>query len=210
MRHLRIVLTALTVVTVAACGSSSTAEPAPSSTAVASTVASTTSTSSTSTTTTTTATTTTTTTTVPALPVPEPPPAPRAPEPRIELATLRIPKLELDTTLLKGVSLTVLDQGPGHWPGTALPGGWGNAVVSAHRTSHGGPFRHLDRLEVGDEVHFDVEGVTHTYRVTGSQIVDPYAMWIVDQKPGRTLTMFACHPPGSTRERIVVFGELLT
>jgi sortase A len=126
------------------------------------------------------------------------------------LGTFRIPKLGLDTTLLKGVSLTVLDQGPGHWPGTADPGGWGNTVVSAHRTSHGGPFRHLDRLEPGDEVHFDIDGVTHTYVVTGGEIVDPYALRIIDQKPGRTLTMFACHPVGSTAERIVVYGELRT
>lgn len=188
-----------------ACGGPTTAEPAASTTTT--TVAAP---PSTTTTTTSTTTTTTTTTTVPPLPVPEPPPDPRAPEPRVELGRFRIPDLDLDTTLLQGVSLTVLDQGPGHWPGTALPGGWGNAVVSAHRTSHGGPFRHLDRLEVGDEVIFEVDGTTHVYEVTGSEIVPPTALWIIDQKPGRTLTMFACHPPGSTAERIVVYGELRT
>jgi sortase A len=192
-----------------ACGGATTAEPAPS-TSTAAGVVTASSTTSSSTTTSTTTTTTTTTTTVPPLPVPEPPPAPRAPEPRVELGRFRIPDLELDTTLLKGVSLTVLDQGPGHWPGTALPGGWGNAVVSAHRTSHGGPFRHLDQLEVGDEVIFEVDGTKHVNEVTGSEIVPPTALWIIDQKPGRTLTMFACHPPGSTAERIVVHGELRT
>jgi sortase A len=204
MRHRRLTLTVLAALAISACGGTSTAEPAPATIAVTTTVATTTTAVTTSTTTTTT------TTTVPPLPVPEPPPPARAPEPRIELGRFRIPELGLDTTLLKGVSLTVLDQGPGHWPGTALPGGWGNTVVSAHRTSHGGPFRHLDQLDVGDEVVFEVEGVTHTYRVTGSEIVDPYALWIIDQKPGRTLTMFACHPPGSTKERIVVYGELQT
>lgn len=193
----------LTVMVLAACATSSTAE-APS---VATTPATT---APVVTTTTSTTTTTTTTTTVPPLPVPEPPPDPRAPEPRIELGTLRIPDLDLDTALLRGVSLTVLDQGPGHWPGTAEPGGWGNTVISAHRTTHGAPFRYLDRLEVGDEVYVDSDGTTHVYVITGSEIVNPDALWIIDQKPGRTLTMFACHPPGSIAQRIVVYGELRT
>jgi sortase A len=196
----------LAVMVLAACGASSTAE----SIATTTLPATSTTTTTTSSTTTSTTSTTSTTTTVPPLPVPEPPPNPRAPEPRIELGTLRVPTLELDTTLLRGVSLTVLDQGPGHWPGTAEPGGWGNTVISAHRTTHGAPFRHLDRLEVGDEVHVDADGTTHTYVVTGSEIVNPDALWIIAQKPGRTLTMFACHPPGSVAQRIVVYGELRT
>ena len=32
---------------------------------------------------------------------------------------------------------------------------------------------------------------------------------LVDQHPGRTLTLFACHPPGSAEFRYVVFGELV-
>jgi sortase A len=35
-------------------------------------------------------------------------------------------------------------------------------------------------------------------------------MWIVEQTPASTATLFACHPPGSTRERIVVHAELAT
>jgi sortase (surface protein transpeptidase) len=35
-------------------------------------------------------------------------------------------------------------------------------------------------------------------------------VWIVDQHPGRTVTLFACHPPGSAEFRYVVFGELVT
>ena len=34
-------------------------------------------------------------------------------------------------------------------------------------------------------------------------------MWIIKQTPARTATLFACHPVGSTKERIVVFLELL-
>jgi sortase A len=47
------------------------------------------------------------------------------------------------------------------------------------------------------------------YAVTGVEIVGPEAMWIVDPTDTPTVTLFACHPPGSTRERIVVYGELV-
>ena len=69
------------------------------------------------------------TTTTATLPVPEAPPDPRAPEPRVELGSIEIPKLGVVRPLLQGITLTTLDQGPGHWPGTALPGQLGNVVI---------------------------------------------------------------------------------
>jgi sortase A len=71
-------------------------------------------------------------------------------------------------------------------------------------------FRDIDQLVPGDEIVFEDAGVRHVYRVTGTQIVDPYAVWIVDPTDTPTATLFACHPPGSTRERIVVFADLVT
>lgn len=138
------------------------------------------------------------------------PPDPRAPEPRIEIGRVQIPEIGVDEVLLQGISLTVLDQGPGHWPGTARPGGYGNAVITGHRTTHGAPFLDLDQLEPGDEIRFETAEGVHVYEVTGSEIVTPDAMWIVEQKPGHTATLFACHPKGSTSHRIVVFAELVT
>jgi len=121
-----------------------------------------------------------------------------------------IPTIGVEEVLLQGISLTVLDQGPGHWPGTAMPGGYGNTVVTGHRTTHGAPFRDLDQLEPGDEIHFEMADGTHVYEVTHSEVVTPDALWIVEQNPGHTATLFACHPPGSTSHRIVVFAELVT
>jgi sortase (surface protein transpeptidase) len=53
-----------------------------------------------------------------------------------------------------------------------------------------------------------LDGTTATYRVTEQLIVEPSALWITDQEPGHTLTIFACHPKGSARQRIVVRGQL--
>lgn len=151
-----------------------------------------------------------TTTTTLALSTPEAPPAdPRADVPVVELGRIRIPSIGLDHPVYEGVWLTVIDQGPGHWPGTPLPGGWGNAVFGGHRVTHSHPFRDLDRLVAGDEIVFDMnDGSTHVYRVTEQFVVQPEDVWIVDQAPGRTLTLFACHPKGSARQRIVVRAEL--
>lgn len=152
------------------------------------------------------------TTTAPALPVPQAVPAdPYAPEAEVVIGRIAIPRLGLDTDLRSGVTLTTLDKGPGHWPGTALPGDVGNVVVAGHRVTHSRPFRHLDRLEPGDDVVFTMsDGAVVTYRTVRSEVVDDEAMWIVTQTPARTATLFACHPPGSARQRFVVHLELVT
>lgn len=138
----------------------------------------------------------------------DPPADPRGFEEQVRLGGISIPKLGLDAPLLEGIRLTTLDNGPGHWPGTALPGEVGNVVVAAHRTSHGGPFRNIDQLIEGDVVLFDTDDGEVEYTVTGTQIVEPDAIWIVDPTDTATATLFACHPPGSVAQRIVVKLEL--
>ena len=142
------------------------------------------------------------------MPVPQTPPAPRANEPVVELGTIEIPRIGLNKSLFEGITLTTLDRGPGHWPGTALPGAMGNVVVGGHRTSKSRPFRHLEQLAPGDEVIFTTDAGRYVYHVTRTEIVTPDAMWIINQTEAYTATLFACNPVGSTKERIVVFLEL--
>lgn len=137
-----------------------------------------------------------------------PPVDPRGFEDQIQLGGISIPTLGVEAPLLEGIRLTTLDNGPGHWPGTAMPGEVGNVVVAAHRTSHGGPFRNIDQLVSGDSVLFNTADGDIEYIVTGTQIVNPDAIWIVDPTDTPTATLFACHPPGSVAQRIVVNLEL--
>jgi sortase A len=130
-------------------------------------------------------------------------------EPEVVVGAIEIPRLGISTYLFEGVTDGTLDRGPGHWPGTAMPGQIGNVVVAGHRVSKHRVFRHLDQLQPGDEVRFTTTAGRFTYRVTGSMVVLPADMWIVSQAPQRVATLFACHPPGSTRERFVVFAELV-
>lgn len=133
-----------------------------------------------------------------------PPRDPYAEEPIREIGIIEIPKIGLRHKLFHGITLRNIDMGPSHWPGTALPGETGNVVIAGHRVTHSRPFRNIDQLVVGDLVHFEVAGVRTTYAVTGSEIVAPTAMRIVEQTSTPTGTLFACHPPGSARQRYVV------
>ncbi|MGH9157044.1 MAG: class E sortase [Acidimicrobiales bacterium] len=125
-------------------------------------------------------------------------------EPLIEIGTIEIPRIGLTHRIFHGISLSSIDEGPSHWPGTAFPGEVGNAVFAGHRVTHSRPFRNIDQLQPGDEVIFTIGGVRSVYEVTGSEVVTPKALEIVNPTPTPTATLFACHPPGSARYRYVV------
>ena len=196
----------------AAC-SASAAEPAPTTTTEAAGATATSSSIATSTSTTASPAVTSTTvapTTTVALPVPAPAPADGAPpEPRLELGTIEIPRIGVSQTLFEGIGLSTLDLGPGHWPGSAMPGQLGNVVVGGHRTSHLRPFRHLEQLQPGDEVIFATAAGRFVYTVEGTEVVTPDTMRIIDQTNARTATLFACEPPHSTTYRMVVHLALV-
>ncbi|MCZ7534912.1 MAG: class E sortase [Acidimicrobiia bacterium] len=142
--------------------------------------------------------------------MPEAPPAdPYADVPVIQIGRIEIPKIGLDHPIYEGVTLTVIDSGPGHWPGTALPGDRGNTVFPGHRVTHSHPFYDLDLLAPGDEVIFHMPEASHTYRVTETLIVVPEDLWVVDQTEVPTMTILGCHPKHSARQRIVVKGDLV-
>ena len=93
---------------------------------------------------------------------------------------MSIPSIDLETPMFEGIWLTTLNHGPGHWPGSAVPGQIGNAVVAGHRTSHNAEFRRLDRLVAGDIVMFTALDGVFDYSVVGTEIVGPDALWIID------------------------------
>lgn len=143
------------------------------------------------------------------VPVPEGLPPDDFVEPEVIIGELVIPALLLSQTIYKGVTLPTLDKGVGYWPGTAMPGHVGNVVLGGHRVSKKKPFRNIDVLVPGDEIYLTTAEGTFVYAVTGTQIVEPTETWIIDQGETATLTLFACHPPHSTKQRIVVFADYL-
>lgn len=133
-----------------------------------------------------------------------------AAEPVIPLGRIQIPKIGVDDEMYEGIRMTTLDYGPGHWPGSAMPGQAGNVVVGGHRTSKHRVFRNVDQLVPGDQIIFSDANGTHVYAVNRVEIVEPSDVWIINPTPTPTATLFACHPPGSTAQRIVVFADLVS
>lgn len=144
-------------------------------------------------------------------PLPDPPPAdPYAPTPQVILGTIEIPKLGVTGNLQEGITLTAINRGPGHWPGTPQPGGIGNMVVAGHRTTYSKPFARIDELIAGDKVVFRTPDGTFVYQVRGVIVVPAQNIGIATQAKGiHTATLFACHPRGSATHRIVAKLALL-
>ena len=108
------------------------------------------------------------------------------------VARLVVPKIALDDIVLEGVTVDVLNGGPGHLPGSALPGDEGNAVVSAHRDRH---FRRLGELSAGDTIVTETEARRVSWRVVGRTVVDKDAP-VIRREKGRVLTLTTCWPIG--------------
>jgi sortase A len=146
-----------------------------------------------------------------ALPVPEDAPTdPYADTPYVVHGTLALPTIGVSQPLHEGVTLTAINHGPSHWPGTAMPGQVGNVVVAGHRTTYTRPFYDLDLLQVGDPLVFTMnDGSVFTYEMTATSIVDPDGMHILSQSSEPTATLFACHPKGSAAHRIVAHFRLV-
>ncbi len=142
--------------------------------------------------------------------------------PAVELgdavALLRIPRLGHDFryAVVEGVRAEHLKKGPGHYPGTAMPGQVGNFVVSGHRTTYAAPFNRVDELERGDELVVEAREARYTYRVTSQDIVEPGEVDVLAPVPGMPglrpirayITLTTCHPEYSAAQRLIVYGVL--
>lgn len=148
---------------------------------------------------------------------PAKPSAPVAPEiPQLPktgelVGRLRIPAIDLDWMVVAGTDGDTLRKGPGAWLYGAYPGAPGNATLSAHRTTYGGPFRRLGDLQKGDQILFtSASGVESVFQVRGMGRVTPKDVYVTDAVPGVRLTLLTCDPPGSSARRLVVQAELIS
>lgn len=130
------------------------------------------------------------------------------------LGYIRIPTIGLERAIVEGVSRDDLRKGPGHYSNTPLPGQAGNAAIAGHRTTYGQPFYDLDKLDPGDVIELETLQGTFYYEVmpqtapdgsiAGHFIVDPTQVDIINDFGDNRITLTACHPKRSARQRIVV------
>ncbi|MBZ0286186.1 MAG: sortase, partial [Anaerolineae bacterium] len=121
---------------------------------------------------------------------------------------LTIPKLNVDQTIVQGTDWEALKLGVGQLLNAVKPGDEsGNLVLSGHNDIYGEVFRYLDQLESGDEFTVRTRTKVYTYRVSGTEIVDPTDVHVLDPRGGATATLISCYPYKVNNKRIVIFAE---
>ena len=81
-------------------------------------------------------------------------------------------------------------------------------VVSAHNDIFGELFREPDRLKPGDEVQVFTASQKFTYRISGTRLVAPTEVSVMNPTVSPTLTLISCYPYLVDTQRIIVFAEL--
>lgn len=122
------------------------------------------------------------------------------------VARLQIPSVGLDEIVIEGVGDLELNVGPGHLPGSALPGEPGNSVISAHRDRH---FLKLGGLAVGDTILTEVGPGTKRWIVVARRVVQAGEPALFASKTP-TLTLTTCWPIryfGPAPDRLVITAQ---
>lgn len=126
------------------------------------------------------------------------------------IGRISIPSIGIDWNIYEGIELSVLNRGPGHYPHSPKPCRAGNASIAGHRTTYGAPFNKLDVLKDGDLIHITTPEGDCTYKYLRTEIVSPNNVSVVMPKDNNAnlLTLTACHPKGSAKQRIVITASL--
>lgn len=134
--------------------------------------------------------------------------------------TISIPKLNVNAPVVYEPSIREedvqrsLQSGVVHYGTTARPGEKGNAVIFGHSSNdwwEPGDYKFvfvlLDKLQAGDQVMVNYEGRRYTYEVTGSRVVEPTEISVLNPTKEPTLTLITCTPPGTAWKRLVVTAK---
>jgi sortase A len=112
-----------------------------------------------------------------------------------------------------------LERGVIHYPTTVLPGQQGNAAFFGHSSNNifnKGKYKFafvlLHELVPGDIFYLTYDTKVYTYRVFDKKIVPPSEVSVLNNVPGKaaTATLITCDPPGTSTNRLVVWGEQIS
>jgi sortase A len=118
--------------------------------------------------------------------------------------------------IFEGTDLGTLSEGLGHYNNTVGPGAVGNFAVAGHRTTWGRPFHTIETLVEGDTIVVETRTGYDVYAVASHEIVLPSRTEVIAPVPNQPgtepteawLTLTACHPKFSARERYIVHAKL--
>jgi sortase A len=123
---------------------------------------------------------------------------------------IEIPRVKASFVLVNGTGTAALRKGPGIYDEVPFPGAPGTTAIAGHRTTYLAPFRHLDRLDRGDEIVVRMPYGRFTYAVEKTRIVAPTRVDVIQRVRYDRLVLSACHPLYSAAQRLVVFARLVT
>lgn len=132
-----------------------------------------------------------------------------APERRAWIARLEAPSVALSATVLEGSDDGTLARAAGHIEDTAFPGQPGNIGIAGHRDTI---FRPLRRLRTGDPLTLSTADRVFRYRVSGTKIVDPQDVYVLDPTDRPAVTLVTCYPfefIGHAPRRFIVRADLV-
>lgn len=130
---------------------------------------------------------------------------------------LSIPKLKIEKAVVQ-IGGEDLSESLIHYPGTALPGQYGNVVIFGHSVlpqffnpkSYKTIFSTLPELSVGDEILVDFDGVQYRYRVIKMVEVSPPDASVLEQRyDSEYLSLVTCVPPGTYLKRLIARAKLV-
>lgn len=141
-------------------------------------------------------------------------------ESKVDFYTISIPKLRIEDAVV-AVGGEDLSKYLVQYPGTALPGRNGNAVIFGHSIlpifynpkNYMAIFSTLPTLKEGDEIFVKFDGVSYDFVVEDMFEIYPTDIQILEQNNSDSfLTLVTCTPPGDPRnpKRLIVKARVIS
>lgn len=121
---------------------------------------------------------------------------------------INIPKMNIELPILLGANSSNMLKGAVHLTETSYPiGGINtNSVIAGHRGyGRATLFRHIEKLEIGDEIYIKNFKEELTYVVYDIKIIEPYDVSELKVQDGEDIiTLITCHPYRVNSHRYIV------
>lgn len=139
--------------------------------------------------------------------------------PKVSYYKISIPKLKIDSATV-AIGGEDLSKSLIQYPGTALPGKHGNAVIFGHSIlpifnnpkEYISIFTMLPSLKKGDLIYINYDSVDYVYKVEEMFEVLPTDIQVLDQDTTDSfVTLVTCVPPGDPRDpkRLIVRARVI-
>jgi LPXTG-site transpeptidase (sortase) family protein len=141
------------------------------------------------------------------------------PEVIIPKINVQIPTIFTETSTSEAAVESSLEDGVVHYPTTVNPGQLGNTAFFGHSSNNifnAGKYKFafvlLHTLVPGDIFYLTYNDKVYAYQVYNREVVSPGDVSVLDNVPGKqaTATLITCDPPGTSINRLVVWGTQIS